>query len=228
MPIPTARPIRPDSRHHRDARRQRITRVGRRHGTRIAWTIVAAISALGLIVAIVLAILGKCTAQDFRGWFIHARPRCSSRSWRCCSGGDVAGPRIGKMTDSQLIPKHLDFKCDKQLEIDWQDGTKSIYPLSLLRSMCPCASCREHREKESQKKTLLKILPGNYSGEIQVVHAELVGNYCASHRLVGQSRHGDLFISISARHRSGEKVSRLEGPSDAASDVLGRRGWSAD
>jgi DUF971 family protein len=79
--------------------------------------------------------------------------------------------------DSHTTPLRLDLKRDRQLEIDWQDGTKSIYTLALLRSMCPCATCREHRDKEDQKKTLLKILPGNYSGEIRAVNASLVGNY---------------------------------------------------
>jgi DUF971 family protein len=79
--------------------------------------------------------------------------------------------------DPRTTPIRLDLKRDKQLEIDWQDGTKSIYSLSLLRSMCPCATCREHRDKEAEKKTLLKILPGNYSGEIRAVNASLVGNY---------------------------------------------------
>jgi DUF971 family protein len=79
--------------------------------------------------------------------------------------------------DPHLTPSRLDLKRDKQLEIDWQDGSKSIYSLSLLRSMCPCATCREHREKEAQRKTLLPILPGNYAGEIRVVNANLVGNY---------------------------------------------------
>ena len=79
--------------------------------------------------------------------------------------------------DSHTTPIRLDLKRDRQLEIDWQDGTKSIYSLALLRSMCPCASCSEHRDKEEQKKTLLKILPGNYSGEICAVNASLVGNY---------------------------------------------------
>jgi len=79
--------------------------------------------------------------------------------------------------DSHTTPIRLDLKRDKQLEIDWQDGTKSIYTLALLRSMCPCAACREHRDKEAEKKTLLKILPGNYSGEIRAVNASLVGNY---------------------------------------------------
>jgi DUF971 family protein len=79
--------------------------------------------------------------------------------------------------DAHTTPSRLDLKRDKQLEIDWKDGTKSVYSLSLLRSMCPCAACKEQRDKESQKKTLLKILPGNYSGEIHVLNAQLVGNY---------------------------------------------------
>jgi DUF971 family protein len=79
--------------------------------------------------------------------------------------------------DADPTPIRLDLKRDKQLEIDWSDGTKSIYSLSLLRSMCPCASCREHRDKEQQRKTLLPILPGNYSGGIRVINASLVGNY---------------------------------------------------
>lgn len=79
--------------------------------------------------------------------------------------------------DSHNTPTRLDLKRDRQLEIDWQDGSKSIYSLSLLRSMCPCATCREQREKETQRKTLLKILPGNYAGEIRVLSAALVGNY---------------------------------------------------
>ena len=36
---------------------------------------------------------------------------------------------------------------------------------------------RGQRDQESQKKTLLKILPGNFAGDIKVVKAELVGNY---------------------------------------------------
>ena len=79
--------------------------------------------------------------------------------------------------DSQTTPVRLDLKRDTQLEVDWQDGSKSIYSLSLLRSMCPCATCREHQDRELKRfKTLLTILPGNYSGEIRVVNASLVGN----------------------------------------------------
>jgi DUF971 family protein len=79
--------------------------------------------------------------------------------------------------NAHITPIRLDLKRDKQLEIDWQDGAKSVYSLSLLRTMCPCAQCREQRDQEAKKKTLLKILPGNFAGDIHVVKAELVGNY---------------------------------------------------
>jgi DUF971 family protein len=96
--------------------------------------------------------------------------------------------------NDDTTPTRLDLKRDKQLEIDWKDGAKSVFPLSLLRAMCPCAQCREQREKEAEKKTLLKILPGNYSGEIHVLHAELVGNYAL--RIDWSDNHGSGIYSF--------------------------------
>ena len=81
----------------------------------------------------------------------------------------------------QNTPIRLDLKKTERLEIDWQDGLKSVYPLSLLRSMCPCATCKTQRDEESKRKSLLKILPGNYAGDIKVVQAELVGNLSLIH-----------------------------------------------
>jgi len=81
----------------------------------------------------------------------------------------------------QVPPEHtpvrLDLKRDEQLEVDWKDGKKCVYTLSLLRTMCPCAQCRNTREGEKRKKPLLTILPGNFSEPLRVVDAELVGNY---------------------------------------------------
>jgi DUF971 family protein len=89
------------------------------------------------------------------------------------------------MLTPQTTPTRLKLKKDQQLEIDWQDGKQSVYSISYLRSMCPCAQCRMVREgtdphqisSAPKPKPLLTILPGNYSGEITVKHAEMVGNY---------------------------------------------------
>lgn len=77
----------------------------------------------------------------------------------------------------QTTPTRLDLKRDEKLDIEWQDGRRCTYSLSLLRSMCPCAQCKTVREGEKQKKSLLTILPGNYSGQLTVLDAQLVGNY---------------------------------------------------
>jgi len=77
----------------------------------------------------------------------------------------------------ELTPVHLNLKRDEQLEIEWKDGRKCVYSLTLLRTMCPCAQCRNTREGKERKKPLLTILPGNFSEPLRVVDAQLVGNY---------------------------------------------------
>ena len=77
----------------------------------------------------------------------------------------------------QTTPVKLDLKKDEKLTIAWQDGKVSTYTISALRSGCPCAQCKVVREGEAKRKSALAILPGNYSGAISVMNAELVGNY---------------------------------------------------
>ena len=74
-------------------------------------------------------------------------------------------------------PLRLNLKKDEKLEIDWQDGTRSVYPISYLRTMCPCALCKTVREEKQAKKSLLHILPGNFADPLTALSAELVGNY---------------------------------------------------
>lgn len=97
---------------------------------------------------------------------------------------------------SHTTPVRLDLKKDEKLEIEWQDGVRSTYSVSLLRSMCPCAICKEVRNegKIVGKKSLLTILPGNYSKPLQVVSAELVGNYAL--RIEWSDEHGSGIYSF--------------------------------
>ncbi|MGD0388750.1 MAG: DUF971 domain-containing protein [Tepidisphaeraceae bacterium] len=81
------------------------------------------------------------------------------------------------MAEPSPTPAKLDLKRDEKLEILWKDGQRSVYKLDYLRSMCPCATCKEQRFQQEQSKSLLKILPGNYDKPLTVVKAEMVGNY---------------------------------------------------
>jgi DUF971 family protein len=96
----------------------------------------------------------------------------------------------------QTTPIRLNLKKDEKLEIEWQDGLTSTYPLGLLRSMCPCALCRQVREEDkvAKPKSRLKLLPGNYSGTLKVIDAELVGGYAM--RLDWSDNHGSGIYSF--------------------------------
>jgi DUF971 family protein len=98
-----------------------------------------------------------------------------------------------------LVPKKLNLKKDTALEIDWEDGTRSVYPMGFLRVMCPCAMCKETRGDgghgiKLSKKPMLTILPGNFSVAVSAVHAELVGNYAL--RIDWSDNHGTGIYSF--------------------------------
>jgi len=76
-----------------------------------------------------------------------------------------------------MTPLKLNLKRDEKLEVIWSDGTISTFPLAYLRTMCPCAACKEVRAAKPQKKSSLTILPGNFADPIRVESAEMVGNY---------------------------------------------------
>ena len=81
------------------------------------------------------------------------------------------------MMDPSATPVRIDVKKDKGIEIQWSDGKVATYSLSLLRTACPCALCKEAREKPTQPKSRLTVLPGNYANPLQIAQAQLVGNY---------------------------------------------------
>lgn len=81
------------------------------------------------------------------------------------------------MADTSTSPTRIDVKKDKGIEIQWSDGEVGSYSLSMLRAACPCAMCKEAREKTTQPKSRLTVLPGNYSKPMHIAQAQLVGNY---------------------------------------------------
>jgi DUF971 family protein len=98
------------------------------------------------------------------------------------------------VSDPRITPVKIDLKRDEKLEIHWQDGEVCVYSISLLRSRCPCASCKTVRQEDQQKKPLLQILPGNYSQPLSALSAELVGNYAL--KIEWSDNHGSGIYSF--------------------------------
>ena len=79
---------------------------------------------------------------------------------------DHSGPR----------PVHLDLDRERGLEITWDDGRKSFFPLAHLRRASPSADAKALREEMARNP--LTVLPaGRGSGPLTALDAELVGNY---------------------------------------------------
>ena len=92
------------------------------------------------------------------------------------SPGENGGPASGggNAADSAK-PSDIKLKlAEQQLRIAWADDLKAEFPLAVLRSKCPCATCRTEREGASANP--LKILKGDPTS-IKAVSASLVGNY---------------------------------------------------
>lgn len=63
-----------------------------------------------------------------------------------------------------------------RLEILWADGHRSVYPLSNLRTVCPCVECKGGHEQMGgppDRAALLRAPDRPW----KLVHAEMVGNY---------------------------------------------------
>lgn len=75
-------------------------------------------------------------------------------------------------------PAHLDLDKEKGLTVQWSDGTKSFYPIALLRKLSPSAEARQLREE--MESNPLTILPASAVGDgkpLTALGAEMVGNY---------------------------------------------------
>ena len=70
-------------------------------------------------------------------------------------------------------PHNWTSKRPKATPITWSDGQSSHYTLAGLRSMCPCAHCREERDRQA-KESRLTVLPGNESSPMTITRVELV------------------------------------------------------
>ena len=104
-------------------------------------------------------------------------------------------PDPAAQPDARTTPTKLDLKKAERLDVQWQDGTACSYPLSLLRSRCPCAMCKTVRQEQQPKRPLtLNILPGNYAEPLSVLSAELVGNYAL--KIEWSDQHGSGIYSF--------------------------------
>jgi DUF971 family protein len=69
-------------------------------------------------------------------------------------------------------------KSKRELTLNWKDGHVSIYPFGLLRSACPCATCRgghENMRSEPDPEVFDRVVAD--SAATRLTRIEAVGQY---------------------------------------------------
>lgn len=75
-------------------------------------------------------------------------------------------------------PTGLSIVDDRFLQIVWSDGVIQRLRIASLRNACPCATCRERKQAESQKKpNLLPVLSKAEAAPLKITKMQPVGNY---------------------------------------------------
>jgi DUF971 family protein len=72
---------------------------------------------------------------------------------------DVNGQEIAAMTTpgaEPLMPVALRREGPDHLVIEWSDGKRGVLSWKQLREACPCAGCREERQKPADPFRILK------------------------------------------------------------------------
>jgi DUF971 family protein len=73
-----------------------------------------------------------------------------------------------------LMPVALGKEGDDRLVIQWNDGHRAVYFWTYLRKECPCAGCREERQKPPDPFHVLK--PSELA-PLKPLRIEPVGRY---------------------------------------------------
>jgi DUF971 family protein len=76
-----------------------------------------------------------------------------------------------------LAPTSIRKDGPNRLLVDWNDGHQSIYTWRHLRDNCPCAGCREEREKPPEPPDPFRILKPNELAPLAAVSMPRVGRY---------------------------------------------------
>mgnify|MGYP002624509623 FL=1 len=78
-------------------------------------------------------------------------------------------------------PTNIQLADDRHLQIEWSDGQKRVYDFREIIDNCPCATCREKRAGEADKKAtssdLLSVIKPEEAQPLKLASVEPVGSY---------------------------------------------------
>lgn len=104
-------------------------------------------------------------------------------------------------------PAPASLKGDqKALSIEWSDGVRHTLSWSLLRKVCPCATCRHERANPPQQEGLLPVIKPEEAQPVRATDMRPVGNY--AYGIQFNDGHNTGIYSLDFLRRLGEQVAR--------------------
>jgi DUF971 family protein len=76
-----------------------------------------------------------------------------------------------------IYPTALSLTPENRLLVDWSDGQRRSYTVRGLREACPCATCREKRDKPPPDPFALPMLKTVQTQPLTIAAMQPVGNY---------------------------------------------------
>lgn len=108
------------------------------------------------------------------------------------------------MTVTSRMPAEINAsRHSPEVEIVWDDGHRSLYPVGYLRDICPCATCRETPEGSlaSSSKQNRRSLPMFKIEKYTIAEMNFVGNYALG--VNWQDKHRSIYpwsmLSVACR-----------------------------
>ncbi|MEM9585645.1 MAG: DUF971 domain-containing protein [Planctomycetota bacterium] len=82
-------------------------------------------------------------------------------------------------TGGHVVPTELQRVGNSGVSIIWSDGTTTKWSTGQLRSVCPCALCREKKQSNQEKAvpTMLPVLSAAEAAPLTITGMRPVGNY---------------------------------------------------
>ncbi|TWU58902.1 hypothetical protein Poly51_16820 [Rubripirellula tenax] len=91
-----------------------------------------------------------------------------------------------KETQTDVVPLTITRDGDSAISISWSDGTMTRWTASVLRNTCPCATCREKKRGEAEKREAagklrgLPVLSAAEARPLRIESMRPVGSYAYS------------------------------------------------
>ena len=85
------------------------------------------------------------------------------------------------------VPQRVEITDGAEVKITWEDGREDVLAAATLRSVCPCAGCREPEGAQAATAVLAGEVP------VTIADARFVGGYALAFTFMPDGHHAGIY-----------------------------------